>query len=164
MTRIIPHPWLVAGLILVWLLLTSFSLGQLVLGTAIALVAGRAMAALQPARPRLRRWELMPRLLGIVTLDIMRSNIAVARLIVTGAGPKRGNRTSGFIEIPLELRDQMALAILAIIVTATPGTAWIEYDHARSKLLLHVFDLVDPEDMRALIKNRYEHLLLEIFE
>ncbi|MFA5537644.1 MAG: Na+/H+ antiporter subunit E [Gemmobacter sp.] len=164
MTRIIPYPWLAFGLVTVWLLLNGFSLGQLVLGIAVALVAGRVMAALQPAKPRLRRWQLAPRLLGIVTLDIIRSNIAVTRLIVTGAGPKYGSRTSGFVDIPLELRDQIGLAILSIIITATPGTAWIEYDHARSRLLLHVFDLIDPDEMRALIKNRYEHLLMEIFQ
>ncbi|HHX91623.1 MAG TPA: Na+/H+ antiporter subunit E, partial [Paracoccus sp.] len=30
--------------------------------------------------------------------------------------------------------------------------------------LLHIFDLVDEDAWRELIKNRYEALLLEIFE
>ena len=128
----------------------------------MALVAGKSMSALQPAKPRIRRWDLIPRLFGIVLLDIVRSNLAVAGLILTGG--RHGQRRSGFVEIPLELRDPTALAILAVIVTTTPGTAWMEYDARRDAVLLHVFDLVDEAEWIGLIKGRYESLLLEIFE
>jgi multicomponent K+:H+ antiporter subunit E len=162
MTRLVPYPLLTVALILAWLLLNRFSPGHLVLGTAIALVAGRAMAALQPAKPHLRRWDLVPQLVGTVLYDIVRSNVAVARLILTGG--RHGQRRSGFIEIPLELRDPSALAILAVIVTATPGTAWMQHDARTDAVLLHVFDLVDEAAWIELIKGRYERLLLEIFE
>ena len=62
MTRIVPHPLLTGALVVMWLLLNRFSLGHLLLGTAVALVAGRAMAALEPVRPRIRRWDLVLRL------------------------------------------------------------------------------------------------------
>jgi multicomponent K+:H+ antiporter subunit E len=79
---------------------------------------------------------------------------------------REGNnrRVSGFMTVPLELRSQMGLAVLAIILTATPGTAWLDYNSARGTLLLHVLDLVDENAWLTLIKTRYEHLLLEIFE
>lgn len=157
MTRLVPYPLLSGALTLMWLLLTSFSLGHLILGALIAVGAGKAMSALEPARPRLRRWDLALRLFGMVMADVARSNIAVARLILAG-GPRR----SGFVEIPLALRDPTALAILAVILTSTPGTAWIDYDAARGRLLLHVFDLHEAEDWRGIVKNRYEKLLLEI--
>lgn len=162
MRRVIPHPLLSAVLVLMWLLLTRFSLGHLVLGTAVALVAGWALAMLQPAGPRLRRWDLIVKLILIVGWDIIRSNAAVAYLILTGG--RHGNRRSDFLSIPLDLRDRSALALLAIIITATPGTAWLEYDPVESNLLIHVFDLVDEAGWRALIKTRYEALLMEIFE
>lgn len=117
---------------------------------------------MHPHAPRLRRPDLIAKLIAIVTLDIIRSNIAVARLILTGG--REGQRRSEFIEIPLDLRSQGALAILAIILTATPGTAWLEYKPATGTLLLHVFDMVDEATWRDLIKNRYEALLLEILE
>jgi multicomponent K+:H+ antiporter subunit E len=162
MSRLVPYPVLTAALILMWLLLNRFSPGHLVLGTAVALVAGKSMSALQPSKPRLRRWDLIPQLAGVVLYDIVRSNVAVAWLIVTGG--RHRQRRSGFIEIPLELRDPTALAILAVIVTATPGTAWMQYDARRDAVLLHVFDLIDEAEWIALIKGRYEYLLLEIFE
>ena len=161
MTGILPYPVLTASLVLMWLLLNGFSAGHLVLGTAVAVVASRIMRALTPAKPRLRRWQLIPRLLFLVLVDIVRSNIAVSGIILQG---RRRRRRAGFVAIPLELRDEIGLAVLACIVTSTPGTAWIEYDQGTGVLLIHVLDLVDEEGWVDLIKNRYEALLREIFE
>ncbi len=73
-------------------------------------------------------------------------------------------RVSGFVAIPLDLRDRTGLAVLSCIVTSTPGTAWVEYDPVSGILLIHVLDLVDKDEWVTLIKNRYEALLMEIFE
>lgn len=162
MKRFVPHPLLSLALVLMWLLLTRFSLGNLVLGGIIALVAAWALSALQPRGPRIRRWDQIGKLMGIVTYDIIRSNMSVAWLILTGG--RQGQRRSQFIDIPLDLRSPSALALLSIIVTATPGTAWVEYRTSSGVLLLHVFDVIDEATWRELIKNRYEALLLEIFE
>jgi len=161
MTRMVPHPLLSLALLAMWLLLNGPSLGHALLGGAIALVAGWALSALEPERLRLRRPGAMLRLAGIVGLDIIRSNIAVAGLILTG--DRKGQRRSGFVKVPLRLRDPAALAVLSIIVTATPGTAWLEYDPETGVLLLHVFDLVSEEAWQNLIRDRYEALLLEVF-
>lgn len=162
MSRVFPYPLLIVSLIVMWLLMTSFSLGQLVLGTGVALIAAQGLAALGPAKPTIRRWRPIPKLIAIVLYDIVRSNIAVAGLILNGGNNNR--RVSGFLTIPLDLRSPMGLAILGVIITSTPGTAWIDYNSARGTLLLHVFDLVDEEGWRTLIKERYESLLREIFE
>lgn len=159
MSRLLPYPLLAASLLAMWLLLNGLSVGHILLGGAIAIAASNVMVALQPAKPRLRRWYLLPRLVLIVVADIWRSNVAVARLILR---PNQKGRRSGFVVVPLELRHPIGLAVLACIVTSTPGTAWVEYDSASSRLLLHVFDLVEESHWIELIKNRYERLLLEI--
>ena len=159
MTRLLPYPLLAVSLLAMWLLLNGLSLGHFVLGSVIAVAASNVTAALQPDRSRIRRWHLIPKLVAIVLLDVWRSNVAVARLILF---PGHHKRVSGFVIVPLELREPAALAILACILTCTPGTAWVEYDSTANKLLIHVFDLVDETHWIDLIKNRYERLLLEI--
>ena len=159
MSRLVPYPLLAVSLLAMWLLLNGLSLGHLVLGSVIGVAAANVTAALQPPRSRIRRWHLIPRLVAIVLLDVWRSNVAVARLILF---PGQHRRVSGFVIVPLELRDPAALAILACILTCTPGSAWVEYDSTANKLLIHVFDLVDEAHWIDLIKNRYERLLLEI--
>ncbi len=65
--------------------------------------------------------------------------------------------------MPLELKDPAALAVLSCIITATPGSAWLEYSPAESTVLIHVLDLIDEQQWVDTIKRRYEDLLLEIF-
>jgi len=159
MRRLLPHPILSLGLLGIWLLLTRLSPGHLVLGSVVAVVAGWAFARIEPEAPRPRAIRPLVRLAGIVALDILRSNLAVARLLA-GRG---ADRKSGFIEVQLRLRNRLALGMLAVIVTTTPGTAWLEYDERTGILLLHVFDLKDPAEWQDLIANRYEALLMEAF-
>lgn len=162
MTRLVPHPLLSVALTVVWMFLTAFSLGHLILGSAIALVAGKLFAAFEPHPVPMRRvWKLIP-LMGVIALDILRSNIAVARLILSN--DRNQSRRSSFVEIPLRLRSPHALALLAMTVTATPGTAWLAHDMETGVLTLHVFDMLDDDDWIAIIRDRYETVLLEVFE
>lgn len=161
MSRLLPYPMLTASLLLMWLLLNGVSPGHVALGIPIALFASWTMAALQPSKPRIGRWGAILQLIGIVAVDILRSNIAVSRLILSG--PVATSR-SGFIAVPLTIKDRTALALLACIVTATPGTAWVEYRSRRNTLLLHVLNVGEEQQWIDLIQDRYEPMLLEIFE
>lgn len=162
MSRLFPYPLLAAWLLVMWLLLQqSLNPGHFVLGGVIALIASHAMAALQPEPVRVRRLGKVVKLVVLVTLDIIRSNIAVTRIIFRNRSRKK---TAGFLLVPLELTNTYGLVILAGIVTATPGSAWIEYNKTRSTVLIHVLDLVDENEWRDTLKNRYETLLMEIFE
>jgi multicomponent K+:H+ antiporter subunit E len=156
----LPYPLLTLSLTLMWLLLNGFTLGHLILGTLVAVFASWAMASLRPDKPKLRKWYLLPKLFGIVFYDIIRSNLAVAWLILRG---HRKGTHSAFLTIRLDLEDRTALAILAVILTSTPGSAWLEYDSYDRTIIMHVLDLADEAQWIDMIKNRYEKLLMEIF-
>lgn len=156
---VLPYPLLWISLTLMWLLLNGFTLGHALLGAIVALFSCWSMASLRPNKPHLRRWYLLPKLLAIFLVDVIRSNISLVRIILGNGEPQ-----SGFVTVKLELRDPSALSLLAVILTATPGSAWVEYEAREGKLLVHVLDLMDEESWQDLIKNRYEKLLMEIFE
>ena len=162
MRRWLPYPVLTAALLIMWLLLNeSVAPGSLVLGGALALGASWALVALDPPKARFRHLRAALELARVVLIEIVRSNNAVARIILR---PRARDRTSGFVRIPLDMRDPYGLTALACIITATPGTIWVEYDSARSTVLLHVLDLVDEEEWVRIIKDRYERRLMEMFE
>ncbi len=162
MRRWLPFPVLTAALLALWLLLTgSMAPGTIVLGGALALGAGKALTALDPPKSRFRRPRTALRLALVVLAEIVRSNWAVARIILL---PDVRQRRSGFVRIPLDMRTPYGLAALACIITATPGTLWVEYDSADNTMLLHVLDLIDEEEWVQIIKDRYETRLMEIFE
>jgi multicomponent K+:H+ antiporter subunit E len=169
MRRWLPHPFLAVVLFLAWLLLNrSLEAGELVLGAVIALGAARSYAWLEPpagqmrTRPPLsRRIATGAALLVDFAADVVRSNLAVARLVLAGGQP---SHRSGFITVPLEVRRPGALATLACIVTATPGTSWAGYDAASHTLRIHMLELGDTDAWIAEFKARYERRVQELFE
>jgi multicomponent K+:H+ antiporter subunit E len=150
------------ALLALWLLLQrSLAATDLLLGIGIAAAAALAYRRLRVSaqRPRFRP-RAMLELLALFADDVLRSNFAVARIVL---GLHRRPRVSGFVDVPLELRDPRGLAVLACIVTATPGTSWARYDAARSALTIHLLDDHAAEAWVREFKARYERRLLEIF-
>jgi multicomponent K+:H+ antiporter subunit E len=161
MKRWLPFPVLSALFLAMWLALNqTLAPAHVILGALVALGAGLALRVLQAPQVRLRTARAALELPWLVLADIARSNVAVARIVLH---PATRNQTSGFVHIPLELRNPVGLAALACIITATPGTAWARYDSTRSVLIMHILDLVDEETWIRTIKGRYEKRLLEIF-
>ena len=159
--RWLPHPLLSALLLLIWLIFNqSLAPGTVLLGIAFGIALGRMFDLLDPTKARLRDYPLLLRLFARVVLDIVRSNLAVARIVLFGKRPMR----SGFVAIPLQLTDRYGLAVLSCIITSTPGTIWVSYDSSANILLIHVLDLVDEAGWIDSIKQRYERPLLEIFQ
>jgi multicomponent K+:H+ antiporter subunit E len=159
--KLLPYPIASAIFLGFWLLLNqSLSIGQFILGTGMGLIGGWALGALEQPKARPRRPLVILRLALVVCADIVKSNIAVARIII---GFGRRERHPGFVDIPLELRDPYGLTVLACIITSTPGTLWVKFEEPVGTLTIHVLDLVDKTEWIHIIKNRYEQPLLEIF-
>ena len=150
-------------LLLLWLVLNeSLAPGHVLLGAVIAFSGVAVYSTLEPSAVRVRGRPLaLLRLIVLVIEDVVRSNFAVAR-IVLGLGSR--NRTAGFLSLPLELRHPGGLTVIACIITATPGTSWVRYDEMQNAVTIHVLDLTDEDMWIRLFKERYERLLLEIFE
>jgi multicomponent K+:H+ antiporter subunit E len=154
-------PLLWIALVAMWLALAgTLTAGEAILGALAAWISLRVFAKLQPPVTIVRRpWKAVS-LLAVVVLDIVRSNVAVAKIVLL---PERKDRHAGFVDIPLDVRHPAALATLACIITSTPGTAWAGYDSQASVLTLHVLDIGDAAALVESIKVRYERPLMEIF-
>ena len=156
-----PYPLYSIALFFMWLLLNqSAAPGSIVVGVFLSTVLAWVMVKLQPARSRLRRLGLMAGFVLAVAADVIRSNVAVAGIILRHRGRPAN---TGFMTVDVDLENENALALLACILTATPGTAWLEYDRRRKSLLLHVLD-IDNEDLWRRTVKRYEAGLKEILE
>lgn len=161
MKRWLPHPGLVLLLTLIWLLLVNtFSLGQLLLGAflgwGITLLTRHFLLDV----PRVRKPLQLCLFMIKVFYDIVVANLHVARLVL---GP-RNRLNPAFVEVPMAIDNNFVLAVLASIVSLTPGTvsAGLSADH--KTLLLHGLDVPDAQTLIDEVKSRYEAPLLEIFE
>jgi multicomponent K+:H+ antiporter subunit E len=162
MRRWLPYPLLSLSLLVIWMLLNqSMAPGTILLGALLGFGLARVFGVLRPPKAHVHNYSRAFLLLLRVIGDIVRSNIAVARLIL---GRRDSEVNSGFVAIPLTLTDHYGLAVLACIITSTPGTIWVSHDSTRNVLLIHVLDLVDEQSWIGTIKQRYERPLLEIFQ
>lgn len=171
MRRLLPYPLLGLSLLLLWLLLQeSASPGALLLGGVLAVAGGFVMVAIRLPRPgplglglfTLHRLSALAALLRDVLVEVVRSNNAVAQIIVRVPGAREGR--SGFVHVPLDMRNPYGLAALACILTATPGTVWVDYDEAENVMLLHVLDMIDEEQWVRIVKDKWERQLMDLFE
>src|SRR5699024_9160240 len=100
MRRWLTHPLLTLFLLLAWLLLQqSLALWNILFGLLLALVLSRVLNQLQPPPVQVRRVDLLLILLARVFRDLVRSNFAVAKIVLF---PQQSFH-SGFVHIPLEI-------------------------------------------------------------
>lgn len=156
----LPHPLLSALLFVFWLLLgDTLDPAQIALAAVLALALPPVAGALRERRTRLRAPGVAARLAARVACDVVTSNLEVARLVL---GPRARIR-SRFVEVPCALDDPTAVALLAGIITLTPGTLTVDVSVDRRTLTIHCLHAPDPQAVIDSIRERYERPLAEIF-
>jgi multicomponent K+:H+ antiporter subunit E len=161
MQSLLPHPLLSLAVTLVWLLLVnSLAPGQVLLGLVLGLAIPQLTRSFWPERTRIHRPLTLLRFLGVVSYDIVTANIVVARLILTPSWPVR----PAFVVLPLTLRTDLAISLLANTICLTPGTVSARLSTDQRELLIHALDVDDPQALVETIRARYEAPLREVFE
>jgi len=161
MSRLLPHPLLSAILLLIWLLLVNeLSLGHLLLGTLLGWAVPLYTARFWPEKVRVRRPLVLLRFIGVVLYDILVANVTVARLILG----RQEHLQPAFLVMPLALRSEVAISLLANTVSLTPGTVSAYLSADRRCLIIHSLHTTASEELLATIRRRYETPLKEILE
>lgn len=161
MKRLLPHPVLTLVLAMLWpLLVNTFTAGHLVLGLLLGWLIPFATVSLWPQSVCIRNLPVLLRYVAIVVYDIALGCFRVARLILGRPSSLR----PAFVVVPLELRTDLAISLLANTISLTPGTVSVLLSEDHRSLIVHSLDTGDAETMVAEIKHRYEAPLKAIFE
>ena len=162
--RLLPHPFLSLLLLVCWLWLNNtLEPGHVLLGAALGVAIPYVTRRFWPEPLVVRRPLRVLQYVALVTWDIVIANLQVAAIIV---GPLSRLRPA-FVRVPLDLRTDFAVTVLASTVTLTPGTVSVEIEddgNGRRMLVVHALRCLDPDDMVRTIKERYERRLKEILE
>jgi multicomponent K+:H+ antiporter subunit E len=155
------HPVLSLLVASSWLLLQqSLAVGNLITAVVLALLVPRLVHGFLGVPVKAHAWRTALRLGGVVLYDIVISNIAVAKIVLSPAARPR----PAWVVVPLDLRHPTGITLLATIITTTPGTVSCVIDEARHEILVHALDCDDAAEMATQMKQRYERPLMEIFE
>jgi multicomponent K+:H+ antiporter subunit E len=162
--RLLPHPLLSLLLLVCWLCLhNTLASGQVVLGAALAVGIPLLTRRFWPHPPPVRRPGKLLAYVSLVLYDIVVANLQVAVLIL---GP-RARLAPAYVRVPLDLRADFAVTVLASTVTLTPGTISVDIADDGSGgrvLVVHALRCLDPAGLVRSIKDRYERRLMEILE
>ena len=162
--RWLPHPLLSAVLLLAWLWLNNtLHPGHILLGSLLAAVIPYLTRQFWPEPIVVDRPLRVIQYVALVCYDIVIANLQLAVLIL---GPVSRLRPA-FVRVPLDLRTDFAITVLASTITLTPGTVSVDVEDdpdGGRRLVVHALRCVDAEEMVQSIKHRYERRLKEILE
>ncbi len=154
-----PHPVLSTLLAASWLALShSLALVHLLSALLLALVVPRMIGPFLGTSSPVH-WPVAGRLVLVVLWDILVSNITVARITLGSMQTPR----PAWLHVPLTSDHPRVNALLASIITTTPGTVSMTIDEDRRSILVHALNCDDPQAMVHDIKSRYEAPLMRIF-
>jgi multicomponent Na+:H+ antiporter subunit E len=91
--------------------------------------------------------------------ELLRANLSVARTVLF---EPRDKINPAFLAIPLEAKTDAEIALLANLITLTPGTLSLDVSTDRKVLYIHTLDVEDVEALRLEIKRSLERGLLEV--
>ena len=155
----LPHPFVSILVALSWLMLAqSISPGNLLIAFILAIFIPRIVRPFITYTPDIH-WNLAIKLFFVVLWDIIISNIRVAKLVL---GPTKNLHPKWF-RVPLDTDHEHVNALLAMIITTTPGTVSAGIDQERGDILVHALSCDDIDAEIEAIKLRYELPLIEIF-
>lgn len=159
-SRWLPHPFFSVISGIAWLVLNhSLAVVDILTAAILALVIPKMVATFIPRTPSVN-WIAAIQLFYTVFIDIIVSNFVVAKLVL---GPKKNLQPKWF-RIPLSTQHEQVNALLAMIITTTPGTVSAGIDQKRGDILVHALNATDSEAEIKQIKMRYEQQLIKIFK
>jgi multicomponent Na+:H+ antiporter subunit E len=153
-------------LALMWcFLLEKFDVGTFVAGNLVAAlvqwifrrVRGPEMEFLRRAFRPGKLWVLSKLALYFM-YEMVKSNLQVAWLI----WQPRLRVQSALIRIPIELENDLSIALLANMISLTPGTVTMDVADDRKALIVHCLNVDDIADTKRVIKTRFEQPLREL--
>ena len=143
-----------------WMALTgAWSAG----GFGLGLLIGAVLLTLLPsAGGGLRYGIRLLRVFRLVLVFGREFSLSVFRVFVLVLRP-RMSFAPRFFEFPLSVTSDLEIALLANLITLTPGTLTVDVTDDRSTLLVHAIDCTDPDAARREIADGFERLIKEAF-
>jgi multicomponent Na+:H+ antiporter subunit E len=103
----------------------------------------------------------IPRLLGFLgffVFELVHSSLRVAHDVIT----PRDQGQPAIVCVPLDVTSDLEIALLASLVTLTPGTLALGLSEDRRSMLVHAMFAPDSDELRREIKEGYERRVQDL--
>lgn len=148
-----------------WMCLNgSFTVGSLIFGSFIGWTVLR-LSFPGGMAPELKQLIYISKLPGFILFflrELVVANLVMAADLLSNSRKLR----PGVIAIPLDVKTDAQIELLATLITLTPGTLSLDVASDRSKLYVHAMFLPrqDIDRVRKMIKEGFESRILALFK
>lgn len=110
------------------------------------------------------RWLTGRRVLDVIALQaVFLKELGLSSFTVAKAAFARRPRTaSGIVAVPIALQTDLGIALLANLVTLTPGTCSLHVSEDRRTLYVHALNVESAEETVAGIKRTFERRIARL--
>lgn len=109
-------------------------------------------------KPYLRRLAGGVALGAFFAVEVFRSALRVAADVIA----IRPRMAPAIVDVPLEEASDLEIALVAILVTLTPGILALDVSEDRRTLWVHAMYAADPDEVRSEVKDGFERRVLEV--
>lgn len=149
---IIAAVWMLLQETLTW---ESFIVGYFI-GVAVLYFTARRMDSPLYTRPLVAFMKLSV----VFFVEVVKSSVRVAYLVLHPRLPV----SPGLITVPLDVKSDEAITMLAGLISMTPGSLSVEVSDDRAFLYVHALEADDPEGSVAEFKHVFERRIMEVYD
>jgi multicomponent Na+:H+ antiporter subunit E len=140
----------------------NFSEANLIFGAVIGLVAVLLLRQSLVSPGLGRRVVRITKLCASFVYELMASAVKVAALVVRPDMLKVIR--PAFVKVPLTVKSDAEITVLANLVTLTPGTLSVDVSEDKKFLYVHTISLESREALIAEIANGFEKQVKDVFQ
>lgn len=108
-------------------------------------------------------FTLIPKLLSFfsfVLWEIIKANLVTVKESLYA----KSKLKPAVIKVPLTVESDLAITILATMVSVTPGTLVMDISDDKKVMYVHVMHVKDKQDFIDEVKNKFEKRLMEVLK
>jgi len=147
-------------LAMAWVALTGqFLISNFIIGFSVAyLILWLAQVEADPAG----YFSKVPKTIALLCFflwELIKANLRVAYEVIS----PRWHMRPGVVAVPLDVKTDLEITLLANLITLTPGTLSLDVSSDRAVLYVHSMYIGDVDEFRRQIKDGFERRIREIF-
>jgi len=152
---------------LIWLALTHIKdiqevIAGLVVAIIVSMIVGEFLITTEKSEHIIKRFFSAILYLFKFLWEMIKANFHVAYIVLNPNLPIN----PGIVKIKTNLTKDSAITVLTNSITLTPGTLTVDVNPETKEIYIHWIDVLstDVEESTKLIGDRFEKLLMEVFE
>lgn len=146
-------------LALAWIALTgTFTPANFAIGFVVGFILlWLTQRLIQPSN----YFRKVPQLVGFILFFLRELVIANLRMAIVVLSPHPAIRPA-VVAIPLDVRSDTEITLLANLITLTPGTLYLDVSQDRCMMYVHTMHVGDLDTFRQSIKDGFERRVMEV--